>query len=143
MKLIFTNFTKFSFWNMNLKVIPFSNFKKMQKNVIFIFQKNDFWNYTFHTRIWLLLSCLINFYFFFLMHPFVFHFYKNGKWNIVFFCLSFSWFEELKNELFKKTKIILIVTFTSMVYTLLKCKFRVDFPLYNGHADTKKTIDIY
>ena len=64
---------------MNLKVIPFSNLKKMQKNVIFIFQKNDFWNYTFHTRIWLLLSCLINFYFFFLMHPFVFHFYKNGK----------------------------------------------------------------
>ena len=77
------------------------------------------------------------------MLPFVFYFYKNGKWNIVFFCLSFSWFEELKNELFKKIKIILIVTFTSMAYTLLKSKFRLDFPLYNGHADTKKTIDVF
>ena len=51
MKLTFTSFPKFNFRNLNLKEIRFSNFQKMQKNENFIFQKINFLNYTFHTRI--------------------------------------------------------------------------------------------
>ena len=51
MKLIFTNFPKLNFRNINLKEICFSNFRKMQKNAIFIFQNINFLNYTFYTRI--------------------------------------------------------------------------------------------
>ena len=51
MKLTFTSFPKFNFRNLNLKEIRFSNFQKTQKNANFIFQKINFLNYTFHTRI--------------------------------------------------------------------------------------------
>ena len=68
MKLIFTNFSKFNFWNINLKEIQFPNFWKMQNNAIFIFQKINFLNYTFHT--WIISN-------------FAFQFIKKKlKWNL-------------------------------------------------------------
>ena len=51
--------------------------------------------------------------------------------------------KELKNQLLKNVKINFMVIFTSIVYTLSKassCQVYGDFPLYNGHADSKNLL---
>ena len=70
MKLTFTSFPKFNFWDINLTEICFSNFEKMQKNAIFIFQKINFLNHTFHTQ----------------------SLGRKGHWNFVFWFFSFFFF---------------------------------------------------
>ena len=69
-----------------------------------------------------LLKCLVDFCFEFLMLSFVSRFHK--KWKTKYSSLFFFIFmKELKNQLLKKTKINLMVIFTSMIYTLFKIKF--------------------
>ena len=77
MNLIFTHFLKFNFWNINLKEIYFSNFWKMQKNAIFIYQKINFFELYFpYTDFEYYFHFKIDFYFKFLMLLFDFHFHK-------------------------------------------------------------------
>ena len=68
-------------------------------------------------------SCLINFYFGFLMFFIRFLFFiKNGKRNKIQYSF-FIFMKKLKKELLKKIKINFMVIFTSIVYTVFRSKF--------------------
>ena len=92
---------------------------------------------------WLPFSCLIDFYFEFLMPSFVFHCYKKMENQLqLIFRLSFSW-GNWRTKYLNRSRLTLWL-FSQVCSTRYSrassCQVPWGFPLCNGHADTKNPL---
>ena len=125
--------------------VPFRVFDKLKNKI-----QNSILRFCFYLNMkkrnlnnWLPFSCLIDFYFEFLMPSFVFHCYKKMENELqLIFRLSFSW-GNWRTKYLNRSRLTLWL-FSQVCSTRYSrassCQVPWGFPLCNGHTDTKNPL---